>query len=96
MMEYRQALGLAIREVRKKRGMTITDLHYMIRLTNQAIAEIEYGRVSARVDTIVTICQALEIKLVDLEIGGLREFRRGILHLEASSTSFGGWPASSW
>ena len=61
MMEYRQALGLAIQQVRKERRLTIAELHYRVRISHQAIREIERGVVSPRVDTVVTICQALGI-----------------------------------
>jgi len=42
--------------------MTITELHYQTRIAHQAIAKIERGTVYAKLDTILNICQALEVK----------------------------------
>lgn len=59
---YMKALGGAIREVRRKKRLSISELHYRIRMSHQAINKIERGGVYPRMDTILTICQALEIK----------------------------------
>jgi len=72
MMSHAQALGMAIREVRKKRRLTITALHYKTRIGHQSIALIERGSVHTRLDNFFTICQALEVKPSTLfEMAGL-------------------------
>ncbi len=62
MMDDRQALGLAIREVRKKRRLTITALHYQTRIGHKSLANIERGTVYTQLDILLRICQALEVK----------------------------------
>lgn len=60
--EYMKALGRCIRDVRRKRGITISDLHYEVRMARQSVVKIERGDVIPRLESILSICQALEIK----------------------------------
>jgi transcriptional regulator with XRE-family HTH domain len=60
--QYMKALGRAIRDVRKSRGLTISDLHYECRIARQAVGEIEQGKVMPQLGSILRICQALEVK----------------------------------
>lgn len=71
-MSHAQALGVAIREVRKKRRYTITEVHYRSRIGHKAIANIERRRVYTQLDILLRICQALEVKPSTLfEMAGL-------------------------
>ena len=71
-MRNAQALGMAIREVRKKRRYTITELHYRTRIGHKSIAMIERGSVHTSLDKLLTICQVLEVKPSTLfEMAGL-------------------------
>jgi len=60
--DYAKALGAAIRHIRKERKLTLTDLHYETRINRQSVTEIEQGVVFVRLDTILRICQALDVK----------------------------------
>jgi transcriptional regulator with XRE-family HTH domain len=72
MMDERQALGSAIREIRRKRKLTITALHYQTRIGHKSIALIERGSVYTSLDILFAICQALEVKPSTLfEMAGL-------------------------
>ena len=61
-VEYMKALGKSIRQVRKERKLTVSDLHYEVRMCRQAIMKIERGDVVPRLDSILSICQALSVK----------------------------------
>lgn len=60
--DYLQALGSAIREVRRKRRYSIAEVHYQTRICHKSIAHIERGAVATRLDNILKICQVLEVK----------------------------------
>lgn len=66
IVEYPKALGLAIRQLRKERKMTITDLHYETRINRQSVVKFEQGRVYLRLDTILRLCEALEVRPAEL------------------------------
>lgn len=61
-MDYMKALGAVIRELRKERGLSISDVHYRIRMNRQAIGEIERGEVTPKLQSILALCEALEVK----------------------------------
>ena len=61
-MDYMQQLGVAIREARRQRRLSISEVHYRTRLSHQAITKLERGKVYPRIDTLLSICQALEVK----------------------------------
>jgi transcriptional regulator with XRE-family HTH domain len=72
MMKDAKALGMAIREVRRKRRFTISEVHYRTRIGRQAFARIERGDVYPKLDTLLNICQVLEVKPSALfEMAGL-------------------------
>jgi transcriptional regulator with XRE-family HTH domain len=60
--DYMKALGRAIRDVRKSRGLTVSDLHYEVRMARQSVLKIERGEVDSRLASILSICKALEVK----------------------------------
>jgi transcriptional regulator with XRE-family HTH domain len=71
-MDDRQAIGLAIRELRKQRRLTITALHYQTRIGHKSIAMIERGNVYTSLDNLLTICRVLDVKPSTLfEMAGL-------------------------
>jgi transcriptional regulator with XRE-family HTH domain len=61
-MDYRVELGKAIREARVQRKMSIQDLHYEARISLPALTNIEHGRIYTRLDTLLKICQVLQVK----------------------------------
>ena len=60
-MDYMKALGITIRDIRKERKLSVSELHYRVRLSHQAITKIERGAVSPRLDRLLAICEALEM-----------------------------------
>ena len=54
--------GVSIRDVRKEKPLSISDLCYKVRMSHQAIAKIERGTVYPKLDILLNICQALEVK----------------------------------
>lgn len=60
-VKYLQALGRVLRDARKAKRLTTSELHYRVRMSHQAISKIERGTVAARLDTILNICEALEV-----------------------------------
>ena len=62
MVDYMQKVGAAIHSVRKEQRLSITEVHFRTRIAHQAIRKIERGEVYPRLDTLLNICQALEVK----------------------------------
>lgn len=61
-MDYRVELGKAIRDARVQKRMSIQDLHYEARISLPALTNIEQGRIYTRLDTLLKICQVLQVK----------------------------------
>lgn len=61
-----KALGAVIRELRKERGLTITDVHFGMRMQHKSIAKIERGEGYPRFDTLLKVCQVLDVKPSEL------------------------------
>ena len=59
-------IGLRIREVRKERGLTQTELAELVGKDRQYLYKIEKGRVTPNIVTITALSIALEISLKDL------------------------------
>jgi transcriptional regulator with XRE-family HTH domain len=57
-----RALGASIREIRRERGLTITALHYETRIQHRSIANLERGVIHPRMDVILAVCRALDVK----------------------------------
>lgn len=61
-MDYHKELGEAIRVVRMQRKMSVQDLHYGTQMSFATITRIERGKVFVRLDTLLIICQVLQVK----------------------------------
>jgi transcriptional regulator with XRE-family HTH domain len=61
-MDYRVELGKAIRAARMKKGYSIQDVHYQARIAYKAITDTESGRSFVKLDTLLRICQVLQVK----------------------------------
>lgn len=60
---HRERIGKRIAEIRKKKGLTILQLHEMTGLDNSNIGKIERGRYNVSIDILQKICDALDVKL---------------------------------
>lgn len=61
-MDYRVELGKAIREARMQRRLSIQELHYATQMAFKSIADIEQGRTYVKLDSLLKLCQALQVK----------------------------------
>ena len=59
----RLRIGQRIAEIRKKKGLTILQLHEMTGLDNSNIGKIERGRYNVSIDILQKICDALDVRL---------------------------------
>lgn len=63
-MNHRERIGKRIAEIRKKRGLTILQVHEMTGLDNSNIGKIEKGKYNVGIDVLQKICDALDIELI--------------------------------
>ncbi|MBY4673895.1 helix-turn-helix domain-containing protein [Burkholderia multivorans] len=66
MRRYNQAFGKAIRALRKAGGTTQEGLALGARISPNYISLLERGERSPTLDTMLAICHALDVTLVDL------------------------------
>lgn len=66
--DYMKRLGKVIREARLMKRLSINELHYRTRLAYPTLTKIEQGKTYPRVDTLLIICQVLDVRLSDLFI----------------------------
>ncbi len=59
-------IGNRLYKVRKKRGLTQAEVAEKAGLSDRTYADIERGTVNMRVETVIRICQALQITPNDL------------------------------
>ena len=65
--KIRRNLGLAIRYVRKKKDLTLSEVSSICETTNSTLSGIETGRIeTVKFDMLLRICNALDITLEDL------------------------------
>lgn len=62
MVDYMKAFGKTVREERRKRRLTLADFHYSCRIGQKSLRKIERGTAYPRFDTLLKICQVLEVK----------------------------------
>lgn len=62
----RESLGAAIRDRRKARGFTLSEMSKRTKVSLGYLSQIELGKNSASIDTLYSICLALGIKMSDL------------------------------
>lgn len=63
MIEHRIRIGQRLKEIRKERGMTATELAELCGLSQTTISKVENGRWSASVDILSKICEVLDARL---------------------------------
>jgi transcriptional regulator with XRE-family HTH domain len=59
-------IGLKIRELREERNLSIVELSDKLEIEYNNLIRIEKGRTNFTVGTLLKICQALDVKLVDI------------------------------
>ena len=62
-MNHREKIGKRIAEIRKKRGLTILQVHEMTGLDNSNIGKIEKGKYNVGIDVLHKICEALNVEI---------------------------------
>jgi transcriptional regulator with XRE-family HTH domain len=63
---YNTIFGIALRNLRKKTGKTQETLAFDARLDRTYISLLELGQRSPSLDTLFSLCDGLEISLVEL------------------------------
>lgn len=61
-----KAFGIVLRELRRKRRLTQETLSFDAEMARTYISLLELGQRSPTLDTMLSICRALKISLVDL------------------------------
>ena len=64
--EARKALGERVRKLRKEQNLTLRKFGLMIGLSKDYIVDIEFGRKSPTLDTIIKIASGLDITPAEL------------------------------
>ncbi|MDR1502546.1 MAG: helix-turn-helix domain-containing protein [Prevotella sp.] len=59
-------VGLKIREIRESRDLSMMDLSDKLDIEYNNLIRIEKGRTNPTLGTLYKICQALDVKLVDI------------------------------
>ncbi|QCM10060.1 helix-turn-helix transcriptional regulator [Agrobacterium tumefaciens] len=71
-----QQIGAAVRDLRKARGMSQTDLGSHINVTFQQVQKYEKGTNRISVSTLLDICRALDAAPIDILTGLIDEDRK--------------------
>lgn len=61
-----EAIAKRIKQHRKQRSLTIQELAYRCNIERSNLSRIEAGRSNCTIKTLVVICEALGIRLIDL------------------------------
>ncbi len=64
--EYIQKLGECIKQLRKKRGISQTDLAYDCDFEKQNMRRIEAGKTNPTIKTLLKISKALKVSITEL------------------------------
>ncbi|SBW07195.1 helix-turn-helix transcriptional regulator [uncultured Dysgonomonas sp.] len=59
-------VGLKIREIRESRDLSMMDLSDKLDIEYNNLIRIEKGRTNPTLGTLYKICQALDVKLIDI------------------------------
>ncbi|MDR0420368.1 MAG: helix-turn-helix transcriptional regulator [Prevotellaceae bacterium] len=59
-------IGLKIRELRKERNLSIMELSDKLEIEYNNLIRIEKGRTNFTIGTLLKVCRALNVKLVDI------------------------------
>ncbi|WP_175011167.1 helix-turn-helix domain-containing protein [Burkholderia lata] len=73
MHSQNQAFGKALRSLRKARKVTQRDLAIHARLDRSYVSAMELGENSPTLHTLLALCRALDISLVDMSAAIERE-----------------------
>ncbi|EMA2595191.1 helix-turn-helix transcriptional regulator [Pseudomonas aeruginosa] len=66
MRKHNQAFGKALRELRKQKRLTQEKLGFEAGLDRTYISVLELGQRSPTLDTLFSLCEVLDVSLVDL------------------------------
>ena len=66
-----EAIASRIKSYRKQRNLTVQELAYRCNIERSNLSRIEAGRSNCTVRTLVTICEALGIRLAELFVAEL-------------------------
>jgi transcriptional regulator with XRE-family HTH domain len=75
-------LGRRLSQLRKKHGLSQTQLADMAQIGRAHLSQIENGAVAARIDTLYAIAQALDLTLEELVRGFDCLVRRNVAQIE--------------
>ncbi|MDR2065174.1 MAG: helix-turn-helix domain-containing protein [Prevotellaceae bacterium] len=59
-------IGLKIRKLRQERNLSITELSDKIEIEYNNLIRIEKGRTNFTVGTLLKVCKALNVRLIDI------------------------------
>ncbi|MDR2292174.1 MAG: helix-turn-helix domain-containing protein [Prevotellaceae bacterium] len=59
-------IGLKIRELRQEKKMSITELSDRLEIEYNNLIRIEKGRTNFTIGTLLKVCRALDVNLVDI------------------------------
>lgn len=65
------SLGMRIRKIRKRKKLTLEQLSEMTDISTVLISQIENGTRTGRLDTLITISNALEVSIEDILVDSL-------------------------
>jgi len=64
--EYIKKIGQNIKEIRQSKGISQVDLGYSCNFEKSNMQRIESGKTNPTIKTLLKICKALKVSLVDL------------------------------
>jgi transcriptional regulator with XRE-family HTH domain len=64
--KFLAALGSRIRNLRTKKGLSLSELAYMCEFEKASLSRIELGKTNTTVLTLRKICKALDINITEL------------------------------
>lgn len=62
-MDFNQKIGKIIKELRKKKGLTLEKLAYISEFSKGGLSEIERGMREIKISSLEKLCMTLEISL---------------------------------
>lgn len=80
MTTHNKAFGQALREFRKARNLSQETLGFSASLDRTYISLLELGQRSPTLDTIVSLCNALNISIVDMAVETQKILDLGPVH----------------
>ena len=65
-LEVLKRIGLNIRKMRLEQGLNLTEFAYCCGMDKGNMYKIEYGKMNLTIKTLLKICEALKVRLVDV------------------------------